>query len=82
MKDRSSKNSRVELKKTVIHQHQIPGQNWGAVRSPYKSTEEGKAVETYREEKERRRRKKLAFLTGGGESTNPENMQALYVSVQ
>ena len=57
MKDRGSNNITVELKKTVIHQHQIPGQNWGAVRSPYKSTEEGKAVETYREEKEKREKR-------------------------
>ena len=30
------------------------------------------------EEKDTRRKDKVAFLTGGGEDTNPENMEALY----
>ena len=33
-----------------------------------------------REEKERRRKDKVVFPTCGGEATNPENMEALYVS--
>ena len=39
-------------------------------------------VDTDREENERRRKYKLVFPIGGGESTNPENMEALYESVR
>ena len=49
MKERSSRDSKEELKKTVIQQRQIPGHNWGVGRSPSKISEEGKMVDTYRE---------------------------------
>ena len=39
-------------------------------------------VDTVGEENKRRRKDKVIFLTGGGEATNPENMEALYVFVQ
>ena len=39
-------------------------------------------MDTDREEMERRRKENLAFPTVGGESTNPENMEALYASVR
>ena len=39
-------------------------------------------MDTIGEENERRINDKLVFLTGGGEATNPENMEALYVFVQ
>ena len=51
-------------------------------RSPFKSTEQGKTVDTDREGKERRRKEKVVLPTGGGEATNPENMEALYASVR
>ena len=50
MKERGSRNSTVESKKTVIHQHQIQIQNGGTGRSPYKIAEDGKMVDTYWEE--------------------------------
>ena len=79
MNDRGSRNRRLELRKTVIHQHQILGQHWGAGRSPSKIAEEGKTVDTYGEEKERRRKYKMIFPTVGGESTNPE-IWKLYIN--
>ena len=39
-------------------------------------------VDTVGEENKRRRKDKVIFLTGGGEATNPENMEALYASVR
>ena len=78
MKDIYIRNSTVELNKTVMHQRNIPGQKWGGGRSPSKISEEGKTVDTYGEEKERIRKDKGVFLTGGGETTNPENMETLY----
>ena len=56
MKDRGIRNRRVELKKTAIHQCQIPGQHSGTGRSTSKISEEVKTVHTYGEEKERRRK--------------------------
>ena len=44
MKGRGSRNITVELKKTVIHQCQIPCQNWSAGRSLSKIAEEGNMV--------------------------------------
>ena len=70
MKDRRI-NSMVEMKKTVIHQRQIPGQHWGVVRSPSKIAEEGKTVDTDREEKDKRRKDKVVFPKGGGKDTTP-----------
>ena len=46
MKDIGSRNSTMELKKTVIHQLQIPGHHLGADMSPYKIAEEVKTVDT------------------------------------
>ena len=45
--DRDIMDSMVELKKILIHQCQILGQNLGADRSPLKIAEEGKMVDTY-----------------------------------
>ena len=44
--------------------------------------EEGNTVDIVGEENERRRTEKVVLLTGGGEYTNPENMEALYASIQ
>ena len=77
-KNRSSRVGRVELKNMVIHQRHIPGQHWGAGRSPSNIEGEGKTVDTEREEYERIRKEKVVFPTGGGESTNSEKTEALY----
>ena len=82
MKDLGIRNITVELKKMVIHQLNIPGQHWSAVRLPSKILEEGKAVDTYGEENERIRKDKVVLPTGGSESTNLENMEELYASVR
>ena len=82
MKDRISRNRRVGLKNTVTHQRQIPGQHLGAGRSPIKISEEGETLNTVGEEHQRRRKEKVVFPIGGGEATNPENMEALYASVR
>ena len=39
-------------------------------------------MDKYGEKKERRRKEKVGFPTGGGESTNPENMDALHASLR
>ena len=39
-------------------------------------------MDTVGEENERKRKEKVVFLTGGGEATNPEKMEAFYASVQ
>ena len=39
-------------------------------------------ADTDGEEKEKRRKDKVVFQTDGGESTNPESMEALYASLQ
>ena len=59
------------LKNTLIHQRQIPVQHWGAVKSPSKTAEEGKTVDTIGEENGRKIKEKVIFLTGVGEATNP-----------
>ena len=71
MKDRSSSDIRVEMKKTVTHQRQIPGQHWGGGRSLTNIAEEGKTVDMFGEENERIRKYKMVLLTGGGESKTP-----------
>ena len=47
-----------------------------------KIAEAGRTVETEKEEKERRRKDKVILSTGGGEATNPENMEDLHESVR
>ena len=39
-------------------------------------------MDTDSEEKERRRKEKVTFPSGGSESTNPENMEALHASIK
>ena len=51
MKDIGISNSMLELNKTVIHQRQIPGRNWGEVRSPYQIVEWVVAVDTDEEKR-------------------------------
>ena len=72
----------VRLKKTVIHQRQISGHHCGAGKSPPTIAEEGRTVDTDGEEKESRRKDTVIFLTGGGEATNPDNIEALYAFVR
>ena len=52
------------------------------VRSPSKIVEEGKTADTDGEESYRSRKDKVVFLIGGGESTNPKKMEALYASLR
>ena len=51
-------------------------------RSLTKISNEGKTVDTVEEENNMRRKDKVVFPTGGGESTKPKNVEALYVYVQ
>ena len=44
--------------------------------------EKGKTVDTVGEENERSRKEKVVFPTGGGESTNTEKTEALYIPVR
>ena len=72
----------VELKRTEIHQIQIPGRHWGAGNPLYKITGKCVAVGTYGEEKEGRIKDMEILPMGGGEATISENMEALYASVR
>ena len=44
-----SRDGKVELENILIQQRQIPGQHLGAVKLPYKISEEGNKVDTDRE---------------------------------
>ena len=65
MEDIGSLNSTVELKKTVIHLHQITVQHFGSGRSLSKIEEEAKTVDTDGQEMEKIIKQKVVFLTSG-----------------
>ena len=81
MEKRGSMDSMVELKKAVIRKHQILVHPWDEGNPPSKVVEEGMTVDKDGEEKNRRRKEKAILTTEGGETTSPENIEALYASI-